>query len=73
MFSRLHAVRADFCPCAGGKPHPLEVGLAAARARGVKLRRADAVRIAAADLRPFFTEWALFGHKNERYQSTNVY
>ena len=42
---------------AGGKPHPLEVGLAAAFADWVKLRRADAVGVAAADLRPFFTKW----------------
>lgn len=43
MFSLLHAMRADFCPRTGRKPRPLEIGLAAARAGGVKLRRADAV------------------------------
>ncbi len=62
MLSRLHAVRADFRPRASGKPHPLEVGLAAAFTDRVKFRRADTVRIAAADLRTFFADGALFGH-----------
>ena len=65
MFPFFHTVRADFCPRAVRKPRPLEIGLAAAGTRRVKLRRADAVGIAAADLGTFIAERTEFSH-NEK-------
>lgn len=55
---------ADFHARAFGIAHPLKIGVFAAFAGRVKLRRANAVAVAARHEGPFITDNALFGHSS---------
>ena len=62
VFVSLEAAGADLGALAALEGRPLQISLTAALARRVELGGAGAVRVTAADLRPFAADCTDFGH-----------